>query len=72
MCLNASRRLATKTPHTVCLTFRFSLYTYALRCFLQDLKDVLAKKIAKVQPEVLEFRKKYGSSKVGEVTVEMV
>jgi citrate synthase len=37
-----------------------------------DLKAVLAKKIPAEQERVKEFRKTYGSTKVGEVTVDMV
>jgi citrate synthase len=37
-----------------------------------DLKAVLAKKIPEEQERVKNFRKTYGSTKVGEVTVDMV
>jgi citrate synthase len=37
-----------------------------------DLKAVLAKKIPIEQERVKEFRKAHGSTKVGEVTVDMV
>lgn len=37
-----------------------------------DLKKVLAEKIPKEQERVKEFRKNHGSTKVGEVTVDMV
>lgn len=40
--------------------------------FSQNLKDVLASIIPEKQKEIAEFRKQYGSSKVGEVTVDMV
>lgn len=38
----------------------------------QNLKDALEKIIPEKQKEVAEFRKQYGSAKVGEVTVDMV
>lgn len=37
-----------------------------------NLKSVLQEKIPKEQERVREFRKKHGSTKVGEVTVDMV
>lgn len=37
-----------------------------------DLKAVLAAKIPKEQERVKNFRKNYGNTKVGEVTVDMV
>jgi hypothetical protein len=37
-----------------------------------DLKAVLAKKIPEEQERVKNFRKTYGATKVGEVTVDMV
>ncbi|KAK3791304.1 hypothetical protein RRG08_012491 [Elysia crispata] len=37
-----------------------------------NLKDVMEKTIPEKQREVIEFRKKYGGSKVGEVTVDMM
>lgn len=37
-----------------------------------DLKKVLAEKIPKEQERVKNFRKQHGSTKVGEVTVDMV
>jgi citrate synthase len=37
-----------------------------------DLKAVLAKKIPEEQGRVKDFRKTYGATKVGEVTVDMV
>lgn len=37
-----------------------------------DLKAILAKKIPKEQERVKNFRKQHGSTKVGEVTVDMV
>ena len=39
---------------------------------LQNLKDVLEKKIPEKQKEVIEFRKAHGNTKVGEVSVDMV
>ena len=36
------------------------------------MKDILADAITKEQKKVAEFRKQYGSVKVGEVTVDMV
>lgn len=38
----------------------------------KSLKDVLAEKIPKEQEIVKAFRKSHGSTKVGEVTVDMV
>lgn len=38
----------------------------------KSLKDVLAEKITAEQENVKAFRKEYGSTKVGEVTVDMV
>eukprot|EP00106_Octopus_bimaculoides_P011928 XP_014779370.1 PREDICTED: citrate synthase, mitochondrial-like [Octopus bimaculoides] len=37
-----------------------------------NLKDVLEKKIPEKQKEVIEFRKQYGNTKIGEVTVDQV
>lgn len=37
-----------------------------------DLRDVLASKIPKEQERVKNFRKEYGATKVGEVTIDMV
>lgn len=37
-----------------------------------DLKGTLAAKITKEQERVKDFRKNYGNTKVGEVTVDMV
>lgn len=37
-----------------------------------DLKEVLQKQIPEKQKEIAEFRKQYGSAKVGEVNVDMV
>lgn len=37
-----------------------------------DLKKILAEKIPKEQERVAAFRKKYGTTKVGDVTVNMV
>jgi uncharacterized membrane protein len=37
-----------------------------------DLKAVLAKKIPEEQERVKSFRKTYGATKIGEVTVDMV
>ncbi|GFR82219.1 citrate synthase, partial [Elysia marginata] len=37
-----------------------------------NLKDVMEKIIPEKQKEVIEFRKKHGGSKVGEVTVDMM
>lgn len=37
-----------------------------------DLKAILAEKIPKEQERVKAFRKQYGATKVGEVTVDMV
>ncbi|GFO04970.1 citrate synthase [Plakobranchus ocellatus] len=37
-----------------------------------NLKDVMEKLIPEKQKEIVEFRKKHGSSKVGEVTVDMM
>lgn len=37
-----------------------------------DLKKVLADKIPKEQERIKAFRKQYGATKVGEVTVDMV
>jgi citrate synthase len=37
-----------------------------------DLKAVLAKKIPDEQERVKNFRKTYGATKIGEVTVDMV
>ncbi|KAL5006681.1 hypothetical protein ScPMuIL_015487 [Solemya velum] len=37
-----------------------------------NLKDVLANQIPAVQKDVVEFRKEYGSCKVGEVTLDMM
>jgi citrate synthase len=37
-----------------------------------DLKAVLAKKIPEEQERVKSFRKSFGSTKIGEVTVDMV
>ena len=37
-----------------------------------DLKKVLSEKIPKEQERIKAFRKEYGSTKVGEVTVDMV
>lgn len=39
---------------------------------LQNLKDVLEKIVPEKQKEVSEFRKQFGATKVGEVTVDMV
>lgn len=38
----------------------------------KSLKEVLAEKIPAEQENVKKFRKEYGSTKVGEVTVDMV
>lgn len=38
----------------------------------QNLRDFLANEIPQKQKEVVEFRKKYGETKVGEVNVNMV
>lgn len=38
----------------------------------QGLKSVLAEKIPEFQKEVADFRKQYGDTKVGEITVNMV
>lgn len=47
--------------------------TYIILLFQNlNLKDVLAALIPEKQKEVAEFRKEYGKSKVGEVTVDMV
>lgn len=37
-----------------------------------NLKEVLAEKIPAEQEKIKEFRKKYGQTKVGEVTLDMV
>lgn len=37
-----------------------------------NLKDVLSKKIPVEQDRVKKFRQQYGSTKVGEVTIDMV
>lgn len=37
-----------------------------------DLKSVLQEKIPKEQARIKEFRKKYGGTKVGDVTIDMV
>lgn len=37
-----------------------------------DLKNILTAKVPKEQERVKEFRKNFGSTKVGEVTVDMV
>lgn len=37
-----------------------------------NLKSILQEKIPKEQEKIREFRKKHGSTKVGEVTVDMV
>lgn len=37
-----------------------------------DLKAILAAKIPKEQEKIKSFRKQYGNTKVGDVTVEMV
>ena len=45
------------------------------KCFvfvLQNLKDILANKIPEKQKEVIQFRKQYGATVVGEVTVDQV
>lgn len=39
---------------------------------LQNLRDVLASQIPEKQEEVKQFRKDFGKTKVGEVTVDMV
>lgn len=47
--------------------------TYIILLFQNlNLKDVLAALIPEKQKEVAAFRKEYGKSKVGEVTVDMV
>lgn len=66
--------------HTV---FNFSFYlqklapqlTLVLRQLSDastDLKAILAAKIPKEQEKIKNFRKQYGNTKVGDVTVEMV
>merc|ERR1719317_1724066 len=37
-----------------------------------DLKEVLKQQIPEKQKEIIEFRKQHGSTKVGEVTVDMM
>lgn len=37
-----------------------------------DLREVMAQKIPAMQEEVKAFRKEYGNTKVGEITVDMV
>lgn len=37
-----------------------------------DLRDVMAQKVPIVQEDVKAFRQKYGKTKVGEITVDMV
>jgi citrate synthase len=63
------------------LTFIFSFqngasnYLMVARCISADstsLKEVLARLIPEKQKEVKEFRQQHGSTKIGDITVDMV
>lgn len=49
-----------------------SLFIRSMSNAFTDLKKILAEKIPKEQERVAAFRKKYGTTKVGDVTVNMV
>jgi len=46
--------------------------TVSVRYESTNLKDVLMKKIPAEQDNVKNFRKEYGNTKIGEVTIDMV